>query len=92
MSFVCVFSSVFFFFAVRGWAILCFAREAFWVWRIVSDSALVKDLCFCSLRLSVMLVLTRRNSKRLVLLLLLPASERYTEVQWGSHMHRVKQH
>jgi hypothetical protein len=66
----------FFFFAVRGWAILCFAREAFWVWRIVSDSALVKDLCFCSLRLSVMLVLIRRNSKRLVLLLLLPASER----------------
>jgi hypothetical protein len=31
------------------------------VWRTVSDSALVKDLCFCSLRLSVMLVLTRRN-------------------------------
>jgi len=68
-----------FFFALRGWAILCFAREASLengVWRTVSDSALVKDVCFCSLRLSVMLVLTRRNSKRLVLLLLLPASER----------------
>jgi hypothetical protein len=74
---VCLFEC--FFFAVRGWAILCFAREALLengVWRIVSDSALVKDLCFCSLRLSVMLVLIRRNSKRLVLLLLLPASER----------------
>ncbi len=55
-----------FFFAVRGWAILCFASEALLengVWRIVGDSASVKDLCFCSLRLSVMLVLTRRKFK-----------------------------